>query len=92
MAAQVTLLNFRQHLLDIGRRKFILRGGPKGFELLTYVSKGFFALSGVKSLADPFGDAHPSGAGYPLDFAIVRVLKKDLQALSHMVSLNDSSQ
>jgi hypothetical protein len=78
MAALVALFNFTQHLLDIGGRKFKLRSGSKRLEFLTYVAQGFFTPRGLKSLADPLGNGHPSGAGNPLDFAIFGVLQSDL--------------
>ena len=63
---------------------------PEGFQFFADFAEGFLALSRMESLAYPFRYGHVAGACDSLDFAVFGVWEEDLEALSHMMSLNDS--
>lgn len=74
MTAQIALLDFRQHLLDIRSGKLKLRGSTESLEFLAYITERFLALGGAQGLAYPLGNGHASRAGNPLDITVIRVL------------------
>ena len=69
----------------------MLRRGPNGGNLLIRIGERFSPAGHFQCLADPLGDRHMPRARRALHFAVLGILKYDLQTLSHVMSVSYSS-
>lgn len=90
LAAPVTPLNFRQHIVDIAYGELMLCGFTNGFEFLAETLRRFPPVRQIECLPDPFSDGHAPRARCTLNFPVLGILENDLQPFSHVMSLSYS--
>ena len=88
----VTLIDLFDHAVDISGRKVHAYRRSNNYHLGRNFAAGFAPAGLNQRLADPFGNGHAPQTRCALDIAIFRVLNDDLQTLSHIMSLFDSSR
>ncbi|HXU66209.1 MAG TPA: hypothetical protein VN707_02510 [Casimicrobiaceae bacterium] len=87
----IAALDFVEHLVDIRCRKFMACRCAHDLQLLSACDAGFRSSRRPQSLPHPLCGGHLPPARRLLNFGEFLVLKKDLKALTHMVSMADYS-
>jgi hypothetical protein len=67
----------------------VLHRDPDGFKLVAYTADGLLPACGLQRLANPLRKRHVPRSRNPLDCPVFRIPEKNLQSLSHAVSVVD---
>jgi hypothetical protein len=79
----VSLLDLREHVVDIARGVIVSCRRSDHFELLPYSTGRFTSACQFQSPPDPLRDRHTASARDALNFPVLGIFQNYLQSFSH---------